>query len=672
MFLELLPIIKELLDKYQYLNIDLEDFIKEITGAELINLTEINDHLEEYVKNRMKETLENADTAYKLIEQYIDYIYSDNELDSFNQLDKLVNFLTKNKYKISEDLVLRLIRENVKFTNILNGIVSNVKFLNRVNNNVSIYMIDIYSEYKEKELYLEENNENDYMTDGMREYLNSIGKIPLLSQEEEKRLAILCKEGDKEARNKLIQSNLRFVVGIAKKYHCNGLDLLDLIQEGNLGLIDATRKFDPEKGFRFTTYSYWWIKQKILRALVEKNRSIRLPADIYFKVENLKEITNDLRTELGREPTIEDISKKTNIPVEELIKLHPLQYDTVSMETLITDSEGDDGKKLEDYLSDKDYSVENIVIRNELDKKIYEVLKSYGLTDKQVNILMLRSGFDGEVRTLEYIGKKYGVSRERIRQSEAKALDKIRYSKNIGSIAEYSGNSEFYIKKNLELRRENAIKEFYDYFNEYTIDEINDAIDKLSEDEKKVLNFIYSKDTKYVVDINFVKLRTIKYKIKHILNPDLEKPKRVVKRRSRVKKDENKNKLEDQPTVDIATKEKENKVIIEPNDRVNIQLKMLEVSKSNIFNKLKTIFTNEQAFILVLSLGYIDYRNFTNAEIAEILSIDEERVQEILSDTLTTYKKNIDRFIDEVVIDAMIKNTDDNKEDGGKKYVKKQ
>ena len=658
--MELLPAIKEFID---YLS-------KNQTG----------DNVDNYDNKTIDETLKIPYTAYRFISKYIDYICINNKLDSFEQLNKLVCFLSSINYEVSDSLVIFLIRNNVNFLNILNDVTSNVNKLNEFDSSIAITIIDIYSEYKEKELFGEQQDKNaDYMNDGMREYLNSIGKIPLLSAEEEKQLAILAQNGDKDAKDRLIQSNLRFVVAVARRYYCNGLDMLDLIQEGNIGLIDAVNRFDPHKGFRFTTYAYWWIKQKILRAIVEKNRNIRLPLAVYFKIENIKTITSALRTKLNREPTIEEISESSNIPVPELLKLHPLQYDTVSMESIITDSDSEEGKKLEDYLSDKDYSVENIVIRNELDKRIYEVLKNCGLTDKQINILMLRSGFDGEVRTLEYIAKKYGVSRERIRQAESKALNKIRHSKNIGIIAEYSDDSDYYLKKNFEIIRKAAIKEFYEYFSEYSVEEINDAIDKLDNSDKEYLNFLYDDNTKYAVDINFVRLRTIKYKVKHILNPSWIIPKSTGRKRIEVKK-------KDVPKKEPIIQKENNKPIIEeennqiddnsnatiePLDKVSIHLKMLEVSRSNIFNKLKTIFSNEQALILILSLGYIDYRHFTNSEIAEIMGIDETRVQNILAETLTTYKNKIDKLIDEVVIDAITKKSKESKENGGKKYVKK-
>ena len=385
----------------------------------------------------------------------------------------------------------------------------------------------------------------------------------------------------------------------------------------------------------------------------------------------IRNVTNELKTKLNRQPTFEEISEIVKIPVSKLITLYQLQYDSLSMEGSLPFPEGDDDRRLADYLSDIDYSVENIVIKSELDKKIFEVLKSCGLTDKQADILMLRSGFDGEVRTLDYIAKKYGVSRERARQYELRALEIIRQSKNIENVADLSDDSVTCLKRNNEYLRKMQIEKFYAFFDEYSIEEVNTAIEVLSDKEKETLNFLFDINKNY--DIDQSKLRNLKYKIKHILDPNWTKPKREENRiRKKIKQtctiEDNTSLYNDEKKQDCDLND-----VVEI-DEEYIHTKLLELSNSFIFHKLKKIFSDEQTLILVLSLGYIDYKKYTNLEISKILCIDKERVEKILTESLPIYNKNIDRFIDEIVMDSTNRKSFDYQ--GGckneKQYVKKQ
>ena len=266
--------------------------------------------------------------------------------------------------------------------------------------------------------------ESSNIDDPVRMYLREIGKIPLLTYEEELDLAKKVLEGDEEAKQKLAESNLRLVVSIAKKYVGRGMLFLDLIQEGNMGLIKAVEKFDYTKGFKFSTYATWWIRQAITRAIADQARTIRIPVHMVETINKLIRTSRHLLQQLGREPTQEEIAEEMEMPVEKVMEIQKIAQDPVSLETPIGE---EDDSHLGDFIEDEvienpvDYTT-RVVLREQLD----EVLDT--LTDREENVLRLRFGLDdGKMRTLEDVGKVFNVTRERIRQIEAKALRKLRH-----------------------------------------------------------------------------------------------------------------------------------------------------------------------------------------------------------------------------------------------------
>ncbi len=277
------------------------------------------------------------------------------------------------------------------------------------------------------------------INDPVKMYLKQIGSYPLLNDyEKEKELAKRILEGDVDAKNELIQSNLRLVVSIAKKYVGRGMLFLDLIQEGNLGLIKAVEKFDYTKGFKFSTYATWWIKQAISRAIADQARTIRIPVHMYETINKITRIQRNLVQELGREPTPEEISKKMDnaLSPERIREIQKIALDPVSLETPIGE---EDDSHLGDFIEDKDaISPNDYTTKSLLKDELYSVMKD--LTDREERVLRLRYGLDdGRPRTLEEVGKEFGVTRERIRQIEAKAIRKLRHparSKRFGDYRE--------------------------------------------------------------------------------------------------------------------------------------------------------------------------------------------------------------------------------------------
>lgn len=262
------------------------------------------------------------------------------------------------------------------------------------------------------------------INDPVRMYLKEIGRIPLLTSDEEFENARRALEGDEEAKRILAESNLRLVVSIAKRYVGRGMLFLDLIQEGNIGLMKAVDKFDPEKGYKFSTYATWWIRQAITRALADQARTIRVPVHMVETINKLARVQRQLTQDLNREPTDEEIAKKLGISVDKVREVYKISQDPVSLETPIGE---EDDSHLGDFIRDeRTVSPEEYATEELLKEELADVLLT--LTDREEKVLRLRFGLDdGQCRTLEEVGQIFGVTRERIRQIEAKALRKLRH-----------------------------------------------------------------------------------------------------------------------------------------------------------------------------------------------------------------------------------------------------
>ena len=298
----------------------------------------------------------------------------------------------------------------------------------------------------EEEMELDEEEEIDMehldlsvpegvsLEDPVRMYLKEIGKIPLLGMEDEVELAKKMELGDPEARKRLAESNLRLVVSIAKRYVGRGMQFLDLIQEGNLGLIKAVEKFDYTKGYKFSTYATWWIRQAITRAIADQARTIRIPVHMVETINRLVRTSRQLLQELGREPTTEEIAARLDLPVERVSEIMKMSQEPVSLETPIGEEED---SHLGDFIQDDNVLVpQDAAAFTLLHEQLMEVLLT--LTEREQKVLRLRFGLDdGRPRTLEEVGKQFNVTRERIRQIEAKALRKLRQPSRSKKLKDY-------------------------------------------------------------------------------------------------------------------------------------------------------------------------------------------------------------------------------------------
>ena len=343
--------------------------------------------------------------------------------------------------------------ENREILDFFRGEILDPEKLDRIYDFLDSQHVDVLrldEEEIEPDLFLEEEMEEEEevtadpmdlsvpdgisLADPIRMYLKEIGKIPLLSTEEEIELAKRMEKGDEEARKKLAEANLRLVVSIAKRYAGRGMQFLDLIQEGNLGLIKAVEKFDYRKGYKFSTYATWWIRQAITRAIADQARTIRIPVHMVETINRLIRTSRQMVQELGREPTPEELAKKLDMPVERVREIKKISQDPVSLETPIGEEED---SHLGDFIQD-----DNVMVPADqatftlLHEQLMESLET--LTEREQQVLRLRFGLDdGWPRTLEEVGRVFHVTRERIRQIEAKALRKLRHPSRSKKLKDY-------------------------------------------------------------------------------------------------------------------------------------------------------------------------------------------------------------------------------------------
>lgn len=277
---------------------------------------------------------------------------------------------------------------------------------------------------------------DDISDDSVRLYLREIGKIPLLTAEEELELANKVVAGDKRAKDQMAEANMRLVVSIAKRYSGRGLDFLDLIQEGNTGLLRAVEKFDPSKGFKFSTYATWWIRQAITRAIADQARVIRIPVHMVETINKLLRTQRRMTQELNREPTIEELAKELEMEPEKVEYVIKIKQDVNSLDAAVRDDEED--SVLGDFIEDEDTkSPDETATEQLLKEQVQDILES-ALSDRELKIVRMRFGLeDGKNHTLEEVGHEFAVTRERIRQIEAKALAKLRKHKDAKKLYEY-------------------------------------------------------------------------------------------------------------------------------------------------------------------------------------------------------------------------------------------
>ena len=400
--------------------------LSSIKGEELETLQEILEKLQKIAKSNgnvlLMSDLSEAIAQFDLTDEDSDSIF-----DSFKKANITIEndeIVDESIDDIKDDHIDIMSVESFDDDDIYDSIDDESDELDYLSADIDNSMLNIGSDVK--------------VNDPVKMYLKEIGRVPLLDKDEEVEVAARVAQGDEEVKRILISSNLRLVVSIAKHYIGRGMLFLDLIQEGNIGLIKASEKFDPDKGFKFSTYATWWIKQAITRAIADQARTIRIPVHMVETINKMTRIQRQLIQDLGREPSPEEIAEKmgNGVTADKVREIQRIALDPVSLETPIGE---EDDSHLGDFLEDKEAVSPSDYATNELLKdELYAVMKD--LTEREERVLRLRYGLDdGRPRTLEEVGKEFGVTRERIRQIEAKALRKLRHPSRAKKFGDYRG-----------------------------------------------------------------------------------------------------------------------------------------------------------------------------------------------------------------------------------------
>lgn len=399
--------------------IDIVNIAQEINNMETFELTNYNDYIKQYGKEFMlevfNEIFKNCNHSTCVYNKFFDIILTielDDKKANTKTLNEFINKYGEDKINTYIEKMLDLDFQDKSFKIVYKNINTCIELIDNIYNMSS----NIDSKVNDNKDYC-----NYFSDDSVRCYLTEIGSIPLLTAEEEKDLARKMAQGDEKAKNKLIESNLKLVVYVAKRHIIKGISILDLIQEGNIGLMKAVEKFNPEFGNKFATYATWWIRQAITRAIADQAKLIRLPVHMVEKLNKLTIIQRNLTKELNREPTIKELAKEMNISVAEVSDLIKLQQDPVSLDSPI--SEADDTTFMEGIADPT--ATEESYMNPAVKETINLCLET--LTEKEATVLRYRFGLiDGTRHTLGEIGGIYGVTRERVRQIENKAIRKLR------------------------------------------------------------------------------------------------------------------------------------------------------------------------------------------------------------------------------------------------------
>lgn len=514
-------ILEKIYDKYKYLNLSFEEF-NNISMIEINNITKKFGSADLYLKyvkeclnnkfdKLVQEKLNNTNESIIILNNYID-IYlkeTDKYEKAISYLKKLNLFFATYDFTPNPDLIIQLVSKNTIIKKILSVIVEenitlikNRKLNGRFDDNI-IFFIETYCMLNDIVIPDEEFDVNDFnlsnsnAVDSVKMYLSEIGRTPLLKSEEEKQLFLKILDGDEKAKKLFVESNLRLVVSVAKRYQNNGLDLLDLIQEGNIGLMKAVERFDITKGYKFSTYATWWINQSIRIAVVSKSRSIRIPTHLSEKIAKYKRVKYYLENKLNREPTRNELAEEMNISVEDIVKLQTLQTDVISFNMHVGE---DDETELGDLIVADEPLLEETVNSNLLSEEIVKVFEDLNLTPKEIGVIKMRFGLDNGISmTLEEVGKYYGITRERVRQIEAKTLRKIRKSRHVKRLAAYAQKPDEALKhlkdevveKPINLQRKQTI---YELFSEYTKEDVDNMLSRLTEEEMRLVYLRFGKD----------------------------------------------------------------------------------------------------------------------------------------------------------------------------------
>lgn len=455
----------------------------------ILNQISINLH------QKINEIHKDEAKVYEVLEKFINQNLKNRKYpEAIMELEKLISFVNDLEIFYTVDLNIKMLEQNKVLYNLVETIFkqNQEKFLSSddsqlFSDELGDLIVRGYCFFNEIDLneaideeFLKLKNSDSYTSDDLKMYFREIAAIPLLTAEEEYQLGLRILQNDEEAQQLLVKHNLKLSVHVARRFVGNGLDLLDLIQEGNMGLMKAAQKFDVTKGYRFSTYAFNWIEQFVRRSLADQGKIIRQPVHFYEKLKSFKRAKTELSLSLNREPTTEELIAKTGFTKKEINDLLYYNREIISYNTLIDDEDDE----LEIFLADDKAIPEDIALARTSRVEFHKILEKVNLNSKELDIIMLRNGFvDGEIWTLERIAKKYNVTRERIRQIEAKALSKIKR------------NKDFRQMFNEQFKMSGPRVTLYDLLKTNSTEAIKQALEKLYPEELAIIENNF--DSKY-------------------------------------------------------------------------------------------------------------------------------------------------------------------------------
>lgn len=537
------------------------------------NNTDENLAVEKYLKENIDESIGLVFTSMKnerlkIFNEFsgANITFTSSNKKNTEEFLKIADFFKDICYSLTQDDALEIIKSNKKLEKAIKPLVDknikkirNTDFSSVTDNETLISFMEAYCLKKDISLVedaelinenyeklLKDNSDSPYVSDAVKMYLKSIAK-PILSAEEELYLAREMKNGDKKAKDELIERNLKLVVSIAKKYIGRGVPFLDLIQDGNLGLMKAVDMFEPDKGYKLSTYATWWIRQFITRGIFNNGRTIRVPVYFHERLVKYRKVTDELEGRLGREPTIEEIAKELGTSLDFIKEIYNVRNDSISINTFIGE---DEDSELEYYIADEKVSIEKDYEMKELKQKVEELIESTNLSERERSVIKLRFGIDqpGDTAlTLEEIGKKFDVSREMIRQIEKRVLRKLRFARKVKGLEAYLDNPSAALDNLDKLRQglviedsgNNKTKSFYtqpeklllpDCLNGYQKKEIISVLESMFDNKLRNLPDSFKEKLKMlsVDEFSSIEINTFNNIIAPVVKQELENNKEKI------------------------------------------------------------------------------------------------------------------------------------------------
>lgn len=641
-------------------------------------------------KEETKNVNKDFDKSFVVINNLIDKEFKECKSynDSIENLKTIEKIFKKLNYIPNPDITMKLIDENLLLSETIKIIVNNDLDIitngetNKIfDNDTIILIIESYcmmnnikiQESEEDNEEFEENiiNYEGETIDIVKLYFNEISRRKLLTLDEEIRLTRRIKDGDEEARKIFIESNLRLVVSVARKHLNQGLSFLDLIQEGNIGLMKAVDKFDSSKGYRFSTYATWWIRQGITRAISNKSRNVRIPVYLHRRINKFNKVAKELEMKYGREAKIEEIANELKISVKYAQEIYQYKNDSISINLLVGD---DKDNELGNIISSKNIGPDEQAMTDLMKFQVKQLLEKCNLKPVEKKVILLRFGFNNTPMTLGEIGNIYNISRQRVNQIEASALMKLRKYKNITDFAGYMenpkeaiNNIEIYRKEYRnsgritksflkDVRREkeddNMVKTIYEYFKNYSKEEVDKVLSTLSEESLELIRIRYGDDLTVPVNNKLTEEQRKKFygsvmaQIKRLLeNPDIKRRK-VQKNEIEEKKIESTSNAKNVQTKNnLVETNEEHTSKITKDDYIN----MIKLFKTSNFKQMMSNLGSKESIIISLRMGYIDGKYFSVDAIAEFLDIERDEVSKIIKEVLLNYKESVIKSIDHAI-----------------------